>query len=108
MSNKSNEQENKRIGRLLQYARETHKLLQSDMVESTGLSKNHISAVERGVSKPSIEMLLGYCEKLEMTPNDILGYTVDGIIPELQIELVKMDRNQQEKVVEIVKILNKE
>ena len=106
MANKTNEEENVRIGRLLQYARECHKLLQSDMVESTGLSKNHISAVERGVSKPSIEMLLGYCEKLETTPNEILGFTEDHILPELRMELSKMSASEQKKIPEIVIILN--
>ena len=89
----------------MQYAREAHKLLQSDMVESTGLTKNHISAVERGVSKPSIEMLLGYCKKLETTPNDILGFTDDNILIELKQELSKMTISEQQKILEIVKIL---
>lgn len=106
MANKTNEAENARIGRLLQYARESHKLLQSDMVESTGLTKNHISAVERGVSKASIEMLLGYCKKLDTTPNDILGFTDDGtIMIELEQELSKMTLSQQQRILEIIKIL---
>lgn len=107
MANKSNEEENLRIGRMLAYARETRKVLQSDMVESTGLSKNHISAIERGVSKPSIEMLLGYCQKLDTTPNDILGFSDNKILPELQLELSKLDFGQQEKILEIIKILKK-
>lgn len=108
MANKSNEEENIRIGRLLAYARETHRLLQSDMMEDTGLTKNHISALERGVSKPSIETLLGYCKRLDTTPNDILGYNEDKIIPELRIELAKMDTKQQEKILEIIKIMSRE
>ncbi len=108
MANKSNEEENIRIGRLLAYARESRKLLQSDMMEDTGLTKNHISALERGVSKPSVETLLGYCKRLDTTPNEILGFNEDKIIPELQIELSKMDSKQQEKILEIVRILKKE
>ena len=108
MANKSNEEENKRIGRMLAYAREAHRLLQADMMDTTGLTKNHISALERGVSKPSVETLLGYCKKLDTTPNEILGFNDDKIITELQIELSKMDRKQQETILEIVKILNKE
>lgn len=108
MANKSNEKENIRIGRLLQYAREMHGLLQSDMIETTGLTKNHISAIERGVSKPSIELLLGYCKKIGITPNDILGYSENKILPELQFELSKMNNRQQEQILEIVKILSKD
>ena len=67
-------EDNIRIGRLLQTAREQHRVSQAALCDTTGLSKNHISAVERGVSKASVKMLLGYCEKLNVTPNDILGY----------------------------------
>lgn len=108
MANKSNVEENIRIGRLLKLARENSGLLQSDMIEETGLSKNHISAVERGVSKPSVECLLGYCDRIGVTPNDILQYEGNSVIPELVIELSKMDNSQQKRVLEIVKILLKE
>lgn len=74
MGNKTNEEENIRIGKLLKAARESCGVTQAEMCEYVGLSKNHISAVERGVSKASVEMLLGYCEKLGVTPNDILGF----------------------------------
>lgn len=59
----------------MQDVRESHGVLQSELCEATGLTKNHISAVERGVSKASIRMLLGYCEKIGITPTDILGYS---------------------------------
>lgn len=107
MANKTNEAENARLGRLLQYAREMKKINQSEMIQTTGLTKNHISAVERGVSKPSISMLLGYCEKLEVTPNDILGYHEEEIIPELRNELSKLNEKEQQKILEIIKIMYK-
>ena len=106
MANKTNEAENKKIGRMMAYAREMKKVMQADLVESTGLSKNHISAVERGVSKASVEMLLGYCEKLGTTPNDILGYVSKEISPELISEIMKMNIEQQMKLLKIAKVLN--
>lgn len=57
MANRTIDEENVKIGRLLQDARESHGVLQSELCEATGLTKNHISAVERGVSKDSIHML---------------------------------------------------
>ena len=72
MSNKTNEESNVRIGRLLQNAREHKKVTQYEMATETGMTKNHISAIEREVSKASVELLLGYCRVLELTPNDIL------------------------------------
>lgn len=73
MGNKTNEHENIRIGRLLKTARESRGVTQAEICSYVGLTKNHVSAVERGVSKASVEMLLGYCKCLDMTPNEILG-----------------------------------
>ena len=69
--------ENIVVGRMLQQARESRKVLQSELCDACGLTKNHISAVERGVSQASIKMLLGYCKKLDMSPNEILGFNDD-------------------------------
>ena len=74
MGNKTNEDLNIKIGILLQRAREDKHVTQKEIAEHTGYSKNHISAVERGVCKASIELLLGYCDVLNIDPNTILEY----------------------------------
>lgn len=107
MANRTIDEENVKIGRLLQDARESHGVLQSELCESTGLTKNHISAVECGVSKASIRMLLGYCEKIGITPNDILGYSELNLIPELQEMLNHMDAEQQKRIVDMIKLMSK-
>lgn len=111
---------NNTIGRLLQYAREAKGLRQADMVEATGLSKNHISAVERGESKASVNMLLGYCNKLNVSPDFILNYkNNEGEEVDVELELKssidimlneevsKMDERTKNRLLEIAKILNK-
>ena len=74
MGNKTNEDLNLKIGLLLQKAREDKNVTQKEIAEYTGYSKNHISAVERGVCKASVELLLGYCDLLDVEPNIILDY----------------------------------
>ena len=74
MGNKTNEDLNLKIGILLQRAREDKNVTQKEIAEHTGYSKNHISAVERGVCKASVELLLGYCDLLGVEPNIILDY----------------------------------
>lgn len=105
MSNKSDEQSNARIGNLLQNARELHKVTQQEMSVAVGLSKNHISKIERGINKPSIDLLLGYCKKLDMTPDEILGFYGKEILPELLLALSHMDKAQQDKVLEMIKLI---
>lgn len=74
MSNKTNPESNFKIGLLLQEARELKGVTQKDMSTFTGLSKNHISAIERGISKASVDLLLEYCKALDMDPNEVLKY----------------------------------
>lgn len=107
MANRIIDEENVKMGRLLQNARESHGVLQSELCEATGLTKNHISAVERGVSKASIRMLLGYCEKIGITPNDILGYSELNLISELQEMINHMDIEQQKCIMDMIKLMSK-
>ncbi|MCI6784193.1 MAG: helix-turn-helix domain-containing protein [Lachnospiraceae bacterium] len=107
MANRIIDEENVKMGRLLQNARESHGVLQSELCEATGLTKNHISAVERGVSKASIRMLLGYCEKIGITPNDILGHSELNLIPELQEMINHMDIEQQKCIMDMIKLMSK-
>lgn len=98
--------ENIVVGKMLQHARKSRKVLQSELCDACGLTKNHISAVERGVSQASIKMLLGYCEKLNMTPNEILGFADDNIDERLKQVLNNTPKSDQEKILEIIKIMN--
>lgn len=99
--------DNKEIGKLLQEARERHHYSQQDMVEEAGLSKNHISAVERGVSRASVSMLMGYCRKMKITPNDILcpEEQKKETLPEITRLLSKLSEEDQEKAYDILRVV---
>ena len=81
MANKTNVSMNFEIGLLLQKARESKGITQREISEHTGFSKNHISDVERGLSKASVELLLGYCEILDLDPNTILTFNIKKGLP---------------------------
>ena len=107
MANKTNREINVKIGRLLQSARESKKVTQAEMGKSIEMTTHHISALECGDSKASIEALLGYCRKLDLTPNDILGFTDSDIIPELKAFLGRLGVSEQKKLLEMAKIMQK-
>lgn len=94
-----------RIGHLLQEARKSKDVLQEDLCEPCGLSHNHISATERGVSMPSIKTLLGYCDTLHMTPDEILGYDKSNIRPDLRHLLSQMSDAEQQKIIDMIHIM---
>ena len=73
--NHSNPERNKQIGAMLQSARVKQNVTQKQVADYIGISMNQISCIETGRCKASIEVLLGYCEKLELTPSQILNYS---------------------------------
>ncbi len=105
MPNRTNPDLNKKIGKMLQSAREANRITQHEMSKAIDITTGHISAIERGQNKAPIAMLLGYCEKMQLTPNDVLGYTSDGIIPELDQIIRRMDQSDQKKLYKIAKTL---
>ena len=104
MANRTDTEANTRIGRMLQSARESKDVTQQEMADAIDMSKNHISAIERGQNKAPISMLLGYCKKLHMTPNEILGYYDGKILPELKKLLGSLDETDQHKIYEMSRI----
>ena len=107
MANRTNNASNAVIGEMLKKARERRHISQAEMSEKIGISKNHLSAIERGVNKSSVDLLLGYCKVLRCTPNDILGYSDDLLLPELEGELRTLDTDEQRKLAEMARIIKK-
>ena len=81
MSNRTNKDINERVGLQLREAREKAKITQKELAEYIKIGKNHIHQVETGKSKASVEILLGYCDRLGITPNEILEFGMGDISP---------------------------
>ena len=62
----------KHIGKMFQYYRQTNNLTQNQVAELTSLEPRHISQIERGLSKGSIDTLLKLCNAYHITPDIIL------------------------------------
>lgn len=48
------------------------KIKQYELAKLVNISNNHMSSIERGVEKPSIDLLLRLCEELQVTPDYLL------------------------------------
>ena len=68
---------NKHIGSICQQYRLKNNLTQNQVVELTGLEPRHISQIERGLSKGSIDTLLKLCNAYKITPDIILYDLLD-------------------------------
>ena len=77
----------KLIGIRIMQKRKECDLTQENLAEKIGLSKNHISNIERGVIIPKIEILLKICEVLGETPD---YYLIGRISSQKEDELMKL------------------
>ena len=68
---------NKHIGNKFQEYRLKNNLTQNQVAELTGLEPRHISQIERGFSKGSIDTLLKLCNAYKITPDIILYDLLD-------------------------------
>ena len=68
---------NKHIGNKFQEYRLKNNLTQNQVAELTGLEPRHISQIERGLSKGSIDTLLKLCNAYKITPDIILYDLLD-------------------------------
>ena len=64
---------NKHIGNKFQEYRLKNNLTQNQVAEITGLEPRHISQIERGLSKGSIDTLLKLCNAYKITPDIVLS-----------------------------------
>ena len=71
---------NKHIGNICQEYRQKNNLTQNQVAELTGLEPRHISQIERGLSKGSIDTLLKLCNAYKITPDIILYDLLDDEI----------------------------
>ncbi|WP_448902115.1 helix-turn-helix domain-containing protein [Eubacterium sp.] len=60
------------IGRRIQSRRKELRIKQSELAEKLDISSNHISSIENGREKPSLDTLLKICEELKATPDYFL------------------------------------
>lgn len=71
---------NEHIGKVCQKYRLKNKLTQNEVAELTGLEPRHISQIERGMSKGSIDTLIKLCNAYQITPDIILFDLLDNNI----------------------------
>lgn len=60
------------MGTRIRQRRKTLKIKQSELAEKLDISNNHISAIENGREKPSLDIFISICEELRVTPDYLL------------------------------------
>lgn len=98
---------NKHIGKVCQEYRLKNNLTQNQVAELTGLEPRHISQIERGLSKGSIDTLLKLCNAYQITPDVILYDLLDDNIKEsvsiYDEDFKKLSKRDKESILHFIK-----
>ena len=105
MSEKIN-REDEKLGQRLQFYREQAHLTQKDIADACGLSKNYISAIERGIHKCNAKTFIAYGKMCGISL-DILADLSHGsdILIDLQDSISSMSIESQRKLLDWLKTL---
>lgn len=60
------------MGNHIKIRRKELKLKQAELAESLEISNNHMSSIETGRQKPSMDIFIGICKYLNVTPDYLL------------------------------------
>ena len=91
------------LGKRLKECRRSCKVTQQEMAAACGLSKNYISAMERGINKCSAQTLITYANKLNMSLDELVVNRKSAVLPELRMLLESTDENTQRKIIEVIR-----
>lgn len=97
---------NKHIGNKFQEYRLKNNLTQNQVAELTGLEPRHISQIERGLSKGSIDTLLKLCNAYKITPDivlyDLLDENLKNDVSIYEEKFKKITKNDKESILHFI------
>lgn len=97
---------NKHIGQICQQYRIENNLTQNQVAELTGLEPRHISQIERGLSKGSIDTLIKLCNAYQITPDiilyDLLDEKTKNSISIYEEKFKKLNKRDKESILHLI------
>ena len=97
---------NEHIGKIYSEYRQKNNLTQSQVAELIGVEPRHISQIERGFSKGSIDTLIKLCNVYKITPDivlyDLLDKDIKNSISIYDEKFKKLSKKDKETVVHLI------
>ena len=97
---------NGHIGKVCQEYRLKNNLTQNQVAELTGLEPRHISQIERGFSKGSIDTLIKLCNAYAITPDiilyDLLEENVKNSISIYDEKFKKLSKRDKDSILHFI------
>lgn len=96
----------KHIGQVCQQYRIKNNLTQNQVAELTGLEPRHISQIERGLSKGSIDTLIKLCNAYSISPDiilyDLLDDTVKNSVSIYYEKFKKLSKRDKDSILHFI------
>ena len=95
------------FGQMLQRYREVAKVTQQEIADATGLTKNYISSIERGVHKCNAQTFIIYAKKCGVSLDEMAG-----LVPKSKLnrnllkKISEMSEDEQERALKILELMN--
>ncbi len=100
------DQENYRFGQMLQSYREAAGVTQQEIANITGLTKNYISSIERGVHKCNAQTFIAYAKKCNVSLDEMAGLTAKSNIDRRLLNILsEMSNEDQERVLQMISLM---
>ena len=95
------------FGQMLQGYREQAKVTQQEIADATGLTKNYISSIERGVHKCNAQTFIIYAKKCGVSLDEMAGLVPKSKLNRNLIKKIsEMSEDEQERVLKILELMN--
>ena len=92
-----------RFGQMLQSYREGAKVTQQEIADATGLTKNYISNIERGVHKCNAQTFIVYAKKCGVSLDEMAGLIPKSKLNKKLVQkLSEMSEDEQERALKIL------
>ena len=96
-----------KFGQMLQSYREQAKVTQQEIADATGLTKNYISSIERGVHKCNAQTFIAYAKKCNVSLDEMAGLVPKSKLNhKLLQKLSTMSKDEQERAIKIIDLMN--
>lgn len=67
------------VGRILQNYREERRLSQEVVSGLAGIGRTHLSAIERGARRPTLDTFFKLCEAMQVPPSVVMRSIEDAV-----------------------------
>lgn len=94
------------FGQMLQQYRESAKITQQEIADATGLTKNYISSIERGVHKCNAQTFIAYAKKCGVSLDEMAGLKRKSKLNRKLLQRIsEMSEDEQERALKILELM---